>query len=523
MLTASIDLILVVSAAAASFLAAFLAICVCNVFTRMRVKQPQPQFEPVETAMLFRGTDLIDATPRAEELLCTAVNGDTDFEKALSVLAPRFPDFEPALKTLETEHCVSVTSEDGAQVLTAEKVESCVSVTLRDLPGAESLPEIDPHALRAMTEELATLRASAQNVPFLIWRQATDGPVTWANKAYLNATAALKSGEPASVWPVPALFSADQLGEVAKADGTTRIALDGSSDDLPKWFDCAGSKLGDEVLFSAVNIDGTVLAEKKRRAFTQTLTKTFSHLTAGLAVFDKSRKLALFNPALTDLTTLPIDFLASKPKLYAFLDRLRDRQMIPEPKDYITWRSHMAELEAAARDGTYSETWSLPNGRTFQVTGRPHPDGAVAFIFEDISAEMTLTRRFRTELELGQSVIDSLDEAIAVFASHGEMILSNSAYTNLWSHKTNEGPEKLTVTEASRLWMARSAPTPIWGDLRDFVLHSRQREPWRAEVRLISGERLDCRVQPLAGGSTLVGFAQNPVLVLEQKAAFETA
>ena len=62
--------------------------------------------------------------------------------------------------------------------------------------------------------------------------------------------------------------------------------------------------------------------------------------------------------------------------------------MMPEPKDYRSWRQQMSDLEAAAQNGTYEETWALPTGQTYRVTGRPHPDGAVALLFEDISAEV---------------------------------------------------------------------------------------------------------------------------------------
>ena len=58
---------------------------------------------------------------------------------------------------------------------------------------------------------------------------------------------------------------------------------------------------------------------------------------------------------------------------------------------------------AAATDGRYQETWSLENGQTYSIRGRPHPDGATAFLIEDITAEVTLTRNFRAELEQSQN------------------------------------------------------------------------------------------------------------------------
>ena len=74
-------------------------------------------------------------------------------------------------------------------------------------------------------------------------------------------------------------------------------------------------------------------AEDPLRKFMQVLTKAFAHLTIRLAVFDQARRLALFNRALTDLSGLPIDFLTGRPRLFGFLDKLRERHLFPEPKD----------------------------------------------------------------------------------------------------------------------------------------------------------------------------------------------
>lgn len=87
----------------------------------------------------------------------------------------------------------------------------------------------------------------------------------------------------------------------------------------------------------------------------------------------------LFNLALIDLTTLPADFLSARPNLLTVFDKLRDNQIMPEPKNYATWREKLAILVAAATEGTYTEIWNLPTGATFWISGRPHSDGALAF------------------------------------------------------------------------------------------------------------------------------------------------
>ena len=85
-----------------------------------------------------------------------------------------------------------------------------------------------------------------------------------------------------------------------------------------------------------------MVAERQARVFVQTLSKTFAQLSTGLAIFDRSRKLVMFNPALMDLTKLSAAFLSGQPDLNAFLDRLRDSGVLPEPKNYASWREEVA-------------------------------------------------------------------------------------------------------------------------------------------------------------------------------------
>ena len=163
--------------------------------------------------------------------------------------------------------------------------------------------------------------------------------------------------------------------------------------------------------------------------FTNTFTLGPLSLNAFLN-FSQGNKVLNANGVFTRLAT---GFLTARPTLYAFLDRLREARMVPEPKDYRSWRNQMNTLEAAASSGHHVEMWSLPGGQTYRVTGRPHPDGAVAFLFEDITSEISLTRKFRADLSLGAEVLDALDDAVAVFAANGEALIVNRRYADLWS------------------------------------------------------------------------------------------
>lgn len=453
---------------------------------------------------LFDDETLVNATKSARNVLSAAADVGSDWSRLLSVLLHRFPTFQADISELAELGQIDIESRDGNAVLRGEWRNGLARLSLLDLETVHDHVDMDHHSLAAMEQELETLRATSEHVPFLVWRELSDGTVSWANSAYVAlADAQLSAGEIPS-WPPVSLFDTKQLFSTTPGDFKRLALTNDTAGERP--YEVFPMPAGEDTLFTAIPADRTVKAEKALREFRQTLTKTFAHLTIGLAIFDRNRNLALFNPALLDLTSLPVDFLSNRPALTAFLDRLRDMKMMPEPKDYKSWRQEISELEAAASIGQYEEIWSLHGGVTYRVSGRPHPDGAIAFLFEDISAEMSLTRRFRAEIETSQAVFDSLDEAIAVFSNDGTLLMANSAYTSLWGAEGLEDARDTGVMEATRIWHSKCAPSPIWGDVRDFVGRLGARTEWTNSARLWDGRRLNCRFVPLAGGQTLAGF-----------------
>ena len=457
------------------------------------------------TVFLFDGDMLTDATASARQLLGRKDPRVSDLDAVMALLVRRFPDVRERLSSLPGSGRVLVAAAEQSGVIEAEYWDGLMRLTVRH--QTSDIAPMQRLAIEAIEDELQTLRSIGEDAPQLIWKQDDAGTITWANRAYLNLADRInpipEGGEPQ--WPPGQLFSeASPLVDLAKPN-VRRHSLHVPGLAQEQWFEITSLRRGLEILHFAVDANGIVRAEQAQKTFVQTLTKTFAHLSIGLAIFDRQRRLVLFNPALLDLTGLPVTFLSARPLVHSVLDRLRDMNMLPEPKNYASWRDQVAALEAAAVKGTYCETWNLPGGQTYRVTGRPHPDGAIAFLFEDISAEVSLTRHFRQELETAQSVIDSLDEAVAVFSSSGTLTMSNAAYTKFW------GPSADAMTEVGlldemRRWQDRCAPTPVWGDLRGFVEGFGERAEWFEDVLLENGQSLSCRFTPLPHGATLVGF-----------------
>ncbi|MCU0906412.1 MAG: PAS-domain containing protein [Rhodobacteraceae bacterium] len=493
-------------AVAGSVVLAFGALLVASRFEnrRHRLRDAVMSGTATETAFLFDDGDLLDASETGYAMLSAGSGAGSHLGQLSAILAPSFPTFDTALAALPDRHRITLISEDGQGSLTMEWIEGLVRVRLSD-DGAV-LSGSSRQTLRLMEEELSALRAISDRVPFVVWKQEADGRITWANRRYMDLVAEVYPDAEGTSWPLPRLFEVVTLTQPSPTGRVRRASLRiGAAPE--RWFEIASCALGTDVLFTAADADAVIKAEQTLRDFVQTLTKTFAHLTVGLAIFDKKRQLALFNPALTDLTQVQVDFLSRRPTLSSFLDKMREQRMIPEPRDYASWRRKLAELEAEAANGTYEEVWSLPTGQTFRVIGRPHPDGAVAFMFEDISAEVSLTRRFRAELEMGQAVIDSLPDAIAVFTSAGVLAMANAAYVRLWGHDPSTSLATLTAMDATALWASNCQPSPIWGEIRDFVQSYGDRATWDGDARMAGGATLSVRIVPLAGGSTLVGFS----------------
>lgn len=500
-----------ISVIVASFSASFLALWVFARLSdrRRRSARSMVREESASTVFIFDNQVLVDATDRAHRLLANRPRIGNDWSRLVTQLSHSFPALKEELAGLEEVGQITITSNDPQQPaeVHAEIWDGLTRIELIETSSKAQTVAVDRFSLTAMEDELEVLRNTVDQAPFLVWQQAKNGTISWANRLYLDLVKSTNTETPSHSWPPARLFEQTSLIGPTSDGRPRRLSLRVPDRKEVRWFEAYCAAHGDDVLYFAVEADAVVKAESALRNFVQTLTKTFAHLPIGLAIFDRDRKLALFNPALTDLTTLPADFLSGRPTLYSFLDQLRNKQMMPEPKDYKSWRQQLTALEAAAADGTYEESWTLPTGQTYRVSGRPHPDGAVAFLFADISAEISLTRRFRSELELGQSVIDALDEAIAVFSTNGILTMSNAAFLRIWGVDPTGTLGDFGILDASRLWQESCKPNPIWGDIRDFVEVIGERTDWHANAELKDGTRLHCRVSPLAKGATLVAFS----------------
>jgi PAS domain-containing protein len=470
-------------------------------------------------AFIFRGETLVDYSERGAALLSSLPREqgrDTPpFPRLMDYLIPRFPLIEHHLATLPQTRDLSLLAENAADLeLTASYRNGLLHLRLCDLSEEGALLAVDRLSYDALQQEVLRLRHVLRDMPSLVWQQDEAGRIIWANAAYVAALQTRQSPDMPLSWPLPDLFGpapAQPPAQPPATSGSARRALE--KDGKTHWFSLSSMPFEGGITHFATPIDTTVQSETARRETLQRLTKTFASLPIGLALFDAERRLVVFNPALVDMTELEPLFLAARPSFEQVLYTLREARMLPEPKDFNSWRREILDMEKAAQNGAYREEWVLDCGKTFLVTGQPQPDGAFALFMQDITTEASLTRSFRAEIDTAHKALDKLSQAVVVFGLNGQTLLANAAYTRLWQTDPCTDLADRGLASALEHWAEACGPTAFWARLAEFFtlrLHDSDDAPPQQDltgaVCLHSGERLRLRATRLAGGNTMLSF-----------------
>jgi PAS domain-containing protein len=476
------DIILVLGAAGLTIAAVFLVFPNRSITPAPLVNTPEP------LALLYDGEFLHHATQRALSQLAFSPDFHVWSDLRESLLA-RFPDLP--------EHLGS--GEFGSMTLTAKDKTSpqqiemnwrgplCwVTLVEQEIQQPSNRSHEDP-------QDITALRRSERANAHPVWHLNSDGQLTWQNAAYraLHDDVAAEGGP---------FF--DGLEKCA----LQRVSLQANPDGDVLHYSVSQVEIDEITVCHATQINDLVAAERAKRHFVQTLSMTFAHLPIGLAIFDRNGQLALFNPALVELSGLSAPFLSRRPTILSFFDQLRENRQMPEPKNYNTWRQDISELIRAAADGLYQETWTLEDGRTYAVQGRPHPDGATAFLIEDISAEVTLTRNFRKEVELGQTLLDQVNEGLVVFSSSGVLTFCNAHYRNLWGQNPESAFADVTIYDSLGVWRAGCHSLPRREEIERFVMSYEDQEAWSFPITLSDGRAYLCELMSLRAGSKMIRF-----------------
>ena len=243
---------------------------------------------------------------------------------------------------------------------------------------------------------------------------------------------------------------------------------------------------------------------------TEALSTTFAHLSGGLAIFDADKSLYLFNPALSDLLDLDPAWLAKRPSIADFISMLREKRHLPEKRNFLEWRRLLTDLKDTGQQKIYDDEWVLPDGRIFRVTGQPHPKGAVAFLFEDISAQIAIERQHRLEVSLNQSILNGLSDAVAVVSISGEVTFTNVALDDLFGVELREILDTGGVPDRPECKLVVTDTTGFWPKLKAYVSAPNHPASWEQLLTAKDNTKILAVISTLPDRSTLVVFKATP-------------
>lgn len=360
--------------------------------------------------------------------------------------------------------------------------------------------------------ETQALSALLANAPVAAWRRAPDGGVAWSAGCIPTEDGVVTAAEVAAVAARPATRHDGQAAaapgagapgqaarfrlEVAGAETGAAVALDAIEGDGPD-----GGRLG-----LAINGAGAPGVEQSLARFVRTMTETFVHLNVGLAIFDRNKTLALFNPALVRMWQADPAWLALRPSLRDIVDRLRASRRIPEMPDFHDWRRRLDSLFENTEMADYEELWHLADGADIRVLARPHPHGSLAFVFEDVTERLRLGQQFRHSVDLRRATLDRLDEGLAVFGPDGLLQLVNAAFHDIWGTDAETVRPSMHASELLPLVRGLTVETEVWQQLMAYITGGASRQPWAAKLTLGTGRILGARFASLPDGSVMAVF-----------------
>ncbi|MGX0875721.1 PAS domain-containing protein [Roseovarius sp. MBR-154] len=449
-----------------------------------------------ECHFLFRGATLIDHDAGAL-WPDNSDAADDDWSRFRDWLAFRFGTLpsDPLSITAGKPLTFDSTLPDDPARLELQLSAHSLRATLHE--GGPSCPA-HLHEGRRRLMVLDVPKAALHRAPQPVWILGQDGKLIWQNDAARAFRPESITRMTAALGPLPEpTETRTQRISVPDADGTAP----------DRWFDLTVTCMQAGHAFYACDVTALVSAETAQRDFVQTLGRTFADLPTGLAVFDHAKSLALFNPALIDLTGLPVGFLSARPNVMSFFDMLREAQVMPEPKNYANWRSQITDMVGAARGGLYQDCWSLVSGQTYRITGRPHPNGAVAFLFEDITLEVSASRHHRTEMDVRQAALDHLTDAVAVLSPDHRLMFCNTGFGALLGMDPDKSLTDMTLRDVIAACQARFPQTTVWPEIEQGIATG---SALSQSVALANGTgRINLRHIPLGRGNTMLSLCHH--------------
>lgn len=272
--------------------------------------------------------------------------------------------------------------------------------------------------------------------PIPMWFRGRDARLRLVNRAYVEAVGAdsadqvvskqIELLEPEEGKPAGEIARrAAESGQIAERTVSTTVHGQRRRmrvSDLP---------IGEEgVAGYAIDIEEMEQQAREFRAFRKAQRAMLDQLSTGVAQFDAARELVFANRPFLRLFDLPLGIVGDAIPFERFLSDAREKRRTPEVRDFPAWRRERVEWFEARE--AQEEAWPLPSGMHLRILAQPMPDGGLVLFAEDRTEQLALSATRDTLLRTRTAMLDSLFEALAVFAPDGSLQLWNRSFAGTW-------------------------------------------------------------------------------------------
>jgi PAS domain-containing protein len=358
-----------------------------------------------------------------------------------------------------------------------------------------------------LADDALDFRAALDAVPVPVWMRGSDLKLRWANQAFLAAAGAssLKSAIAANTMleKSEAELAASSRDGAQDIEAIRFVAIGGKRRALSlKFVSTADSTI------AGIAVDMTELSQTQARL--QLNADAAADLLDGMplavAVFDNDQRLAAYNTAYAAMWSLPEQWLDGNPALGTILERLREDRCLPEQQNFSAWKIEQLD-QADACNEAVQDIWHLPDGRSIQMTMRPHLLGGVTFLFEDISEKYRLESSLALLTQVQRATLDTVDDGIAVFGPDARLVLHNRVFALQWLLAESELAGQPTLAKVVALAESRLGPDGLWRIVAAGVASDEPERcnEWGKATRT-DGRIVALAMKRLPNGATVVTF-----------------
>ncbi len=349
--------------------------------------------------------------------------------------------------------------------------------------------------------------SALETLPLPAWIRNRHLVLTWANKAFLDATGAtsLRDAQLSDATLDPSERDlARTASDGVDVIGARRYAvIDGERRALSLDL----RHLPDKGI-AGFAIDETELAraEAQRQLSEEAFAAVLNTLDAGVAIFGADQRLISYNAAYLQMWHLPESWLNSRPTLGDVLDRLRELRRVPEQRNFTAWKQeHLQQFVEAGQ--TVAETWHLPTGMSVDVHSAPYLPGGVVYMFHDISEQLRMEANHQLLIQSQRAMLNTISDAMALFGTDGRLKIHNESFAKLWRIDEDELAGQPHLSKVADLCAARIGRDGIWSMISAGVNAA---EPERlgewGQLARADGRSMTLSMSRMPDGATLVSF-----------------